>query len=234
MAEVDSCWGRKTQATWWTVFGSLLLVVMSPLWVTFNWITLEYYNGSVHETANAIATDGLPLFLNRRVPRPSVKASGGYILWLLAQGVLYSLLPGPRSTGQMTPAGNLLKYKTNGLLAWVVTHALVVMAGVFGVLDLALLTKHWMGLLVAANVYGLLLALFCQIKAHVAPSFPNDRKISGKQIPCMCPQGWGLHAAGSLIFDYFAGIELNPRFGQAWDFKLFHNGRPGIIAWTLM
>ena len=39
---------------------------------------------------------------------------------------------------------------------------------------------------------------------------------------------------GSLIFDYFVGIELNPRFGTHWDFKLFHNGRPGIIAWTLM
>ena len=39
---------------------------------------------------------------------------------------------------------------------------------------------------------------------------------------------------GSLIFDYFVGIELNPRFGELWDFKLFHNGRPGIVAWTLM
>lgn len=39
---------------------------------------------------------------------------------------------------------------------------------------------------------------------------------------------------GSLIFDYFVGIELNPRFGKLWDFKLFHNGRPGIVAWTLM
>jgi 7-dehydrocholesterol reductase len=30
------------------------------------------------------------------------------------------------------------------------------------------------------------------------------------------------------------GIEMNPRFGKYWDFKLFHNGRPGIIAWTLI
>jgi 7-dehydrocholesterol reductase len=30
------------------------------------------------------------------------------------------------------------------------------------------------------------------------------------------------------------GIELNPRIGKLWDFKLFHNGRPGIIAWTLI
>jgi 7-dehydrocholesterol reductase len=30
------------------------------------------------------------------------------------------------------------------------------------------------------------------------------------------------------------GIEFNPRLGEFWDFKLFHIGRPGMIAWTLM
>jgi 7-dehydrocholesterol reductase len=30
------------------------------------------------------------------------------------------------------------------------------------------------------------------------------------------------------------GIELNPRFGDWFDFKLFHNGRPGIVAWSLI
>lgn len=40
--------------------------------------------------------------------------------------------------------------------------------------------------------------------------------------------------SGSLIVDYFIGIELNPRLGELFDLKLFHNGRPGIIAWTLI
>lgn len=30
------------------------------------------------------------------------------------------------------------------------------------------------------------------------------------------------------------GIELNPRLGDDFDLKLFSNGRPGIVAWTLM
>jgi 7-dehydrocholesterol reductase len=30
------------------------------------------------------------------------------------------------------------------------------------------------------------------------------------------------------------GLELNPRIGDSFDLKLFHNGRPGIVAWTLM
>ena len=39
---------------------------------------------------------------------------------------------------------------------------------------------------------------------------------------------------GNFIYDFFMGIEMNPRIGDLWDFKLFHNGRPGIIAWTLI
>jgi 7-dehydrocholesterol reductase len=39
---------------------------------------------------------------------------------------------------------------------------------------------------------------------------------------------------GSILYDMYMGIELNPRFGRYFDFKLFTNGRPGIIAWTLM
>lgn len=38
---------------------------------------------------------------------------------------------------------------------------------------------------------------------------------------------------GCWIFDFWAGVELNPQFGSL-DLKFFHNGRPGIVAWTLM
>lgn len=30
------------------------------------------------------------------------------------------------------------------------------------------------------------------------------------------------------------GVEFNPRIGKWFDFKLFFNGRPGIVAWTLI
>lgn len=39
---------------------------------------------------------------------------------------------------------------------------------------------------------------------------------------------------GSILYDIYMGIELNPRFGKLFDIKLFTNGRPGIVAWTLM
>lgn len=46
-----------------------------------------------------------------------------------------------------------------------------------------------------------------------------------------CTADW---CVGSIIFDFFVGVELNPRFGEYWDFKFFHNGRPGIVAWSLI
>lgn len=39
---------------------------------------------------------------------------------------------------------------------------------------------------------------------------------------------------GSAAYDFYMGIELNPRFGETFDFKLFTNGRPGMLSWTLM
>lgn len=39
---------------------------------------------------------------------------------------------------------------------------------------------------------------------------------------------------GNFFYDFMMGIEFNPRLGKWFDFKLFFNGRPGIVAWTLI
>lgn len=105
----------------------------------------------------------------------------------------------------------------NGLLAWFVTHTIYVVGSYLGWWDPAIVHNNWGGLLMAANAYGYFLTFFAFIKAYTFPSHPEDRKFSG-----------------SWVYDLLMGIEMNPRFGQLWDFKLFHNGRPGIIAWTLI
>ena len=151
------------------------------------WITLEYHNGSLYQTAMAISENGLYSFCDKYAPRFQLDAFVSYAAWVSLQALLFTTLPGPISTGQMTPAGNLLEYKTNGLLAWVITHSVVVVAGILKLVDLATLANHWMGLLIAANVYGFLLAAFCQIKAHISPSHPNDRKFSGTTIYSYTP-----------------------------------------------
>lgn len=210
-------WGRRSHASWTASLGALLIVTFCPVWIITNWIALEHYGGSLQATVHSLLRLGLFEFVTLHAPRPSLQAAAGYLTWLSFQAFLYSKLPGPLSKGQMTPAGNLLFYTTNGILAWTLTHLLFVAGSFTRLLDPAIIARHWEGLLVAVNVYGFSLALFAQIKAYIAPSHPDDRKFTG-----------------SLIYDYYMGIELNPRIGEWWDFKLFYNGRPGIIAWTLI
>ena len=215
--KVAEAWGRKAEATALSAALSLVLVIVCPFVVFLNHATLYYFDGAVTSALSSLFQLGPVKFFSEYGASPSISAAQIYLGWLIFQGVLYQILPGPMSKGQVTPAGNLLDYRTNGLRAWILTHILFLTLGYLEIIDLAVIAKHWPGLLIAATVYGLSLPVFAQVKAHYAPTHPDDRKFSG-----------------SFIFDYFVGIELNPRFGQLWDFKLFHNGRPGIIAWTLI
>lgn len=124
--------------------------------------------------------EGLWEFMVQNAPPPSLEAFEMYAAWVLFQAALYHFLPSRLSTGQLTPAGYLLQYHTNGLLAWVATHVVVVLAVYFGVIDPAWMAKNWAGLLVAANAYGFLVSGFAYGKAYLAPTHARDRKFSGK------------------------------------------------------
>lgn len=82
--------------------------------------------------------------------------------------------------GQLTPAGNLLEYRTNGLLAWLATHAAFAVCVLRGHVDPAIIAKNWEALLVAVNVYGFLLSGIAYAKAYLSPTFEGDCKFSGK------------------------------------------------------
>ncbi len=107
--------------------------------------------------------------------------------------------------------------QVNGLTCYVISHVAYVAGAYLGLYDLSVIADNWAGLFVIAQIGGYGLTLFCYIKAYLAPSHSEDRKFTG-----------------SIIYDFYMGIEFNPRIGEMFDFKLFFNGRPGIIAWTLI
>ncbi|KAI1003624.1 7-dehydrocholesterol reductase [Podosphaera aphanis] len=215
-AEIN--WGRRSHhGSWGHFLVCASIMFFSPLVVIVYWVALSSFNGSLLDTVSTAYNLGLIGFLSRYGPRPDSTVATYYGAWVIFQALLYQFLPSKLNVGQLTPAGHLLQYKTNGLLAWIVTHALYVSAVAFGYLDPAVVAVHWEGLLFAANVAGFLLTTLAYVKAYIAPDHPTDRKFSG-----------------SMVYDYYMGIELNPRIGKLWDFKLFTNGRPGIVAWTLI
>jgi len=217
VGKVGPEWGRFNGGTWLGALSCGGIILICPVLVILLQIALFYFNGSILGVFVSLYQLGPVEFTVRYAPRYSQNATLGYVAWLLFQGCLYMGLPSKICYGQQTPAGHLLPYHVNGLYAWAVTHIAYAAGSYFGLLDPAIIAKNWEGLLVAFNMYGYILPLIAYIKAHLAPTHQDDIKFSG-----------------SMIYDYYMGIEFNPRIGAWFDFKLFHNGRPGIVMWTLM
>lgn len=65
-----------------------------------------------------------------------------------------------------------LDYKINGLLAYILSITLFIgLSFAQGLVSPTIIYDNHSGLLVATQIYGTLLAIFCYIKAHYFPSF---------------------------------------------------------------
>ncbi|KAG9301158.1 hypothetical protein G9A89_012541 [Geosiphon pyriformis] len=222
-AQTGQTWGRERDVSPLTVFLSSIIFYGTPVVTLYFWMSCTHYQCSLYApikylhdnnyTASAFRTG-----LWEKMPELTHEGLLIYFGWIFYNAVLYAILPAKIGYGQRTPAGHVLPYKVNGLLAWFITHIIFLLgAFYFGWSKASIIHDQWGPLLVAANLYGYFLTFFVFLKAYTFPSHPDDRKFSG-----------------SMLYDLMMGIELNPRLGKLWDFKLFHNGRPGIIAWTLI
>jgi 7-dehydrocholesterol reductase len=199
---VNPAWGRFAGNEWLTVLGCAAIVVFCPLLAVLSWVCLENFDGALFPTLYSFITTHPVEFVRIHFPRPSRGASVAYVAWLLFQAALYAWVPSPVGYGQRTPAGHLLPYRVNGIHAWVITHAMAVAATMAGALDPAIIAKNWPGLLVAANVYGYILAIFSYVKAHLFPTHEDDRKFSGVLHPFVCGDSIGIN------FGRFHGLRL--------------------------
>jgi len=68
----------------------------------------------------------------------------------------------------------------------------------------------------ALNIFSLFFCLFLNIKGYVMPSSSD----SG--------------TTGSLIYDYYWGMELYPRIGKFFDIKTWTNCRIGMMGWGVL
>ncbi len=221
-------WGRATEVDFWTWFGCFLVLTVSPLLVLYFYVALFSYQASLIAPIDGLLSGTITLAdLWRQLPVPSAAAAyiaGGWlalqIVLALVPDVLHRMIVSYRGgmrVGAVTPAGNCLWYNINGLQAWLVSQILFLVCALgFKWFSPTVIFDNLGGLLIIANLAGFGLALFSYVKALLFPSHPEDRKWSG-----------------SLLYDFFMGVELNPRVGPI-DFKLFFNGRPGIVAWTLI
>lgn len=221
-------WGRASHVQLQSFLGCLFIITLTPWLVFYFYISAFAFDCSLSAPILALLSGNLSLQeLWTKLPRFSYEALLLWCIWVGLQIILAAIpdifhlifksYKGGEQLGAVTPAGKRLWYNINGLQAWFVSHVLF-LAGAFyfELFSPTIIFDNWGSLLVVANVAGFCLAIFAYIKAYYFPSFPEDRKFSG-----------------NFLYDFFMGIELNPRIG-AIDFKLFFNGRPGIVAWTMI
>jgi 7-dehydrocholesterol reductase len=224
----NKIWGRASQVSLISFLGSLSLLLFSPFLVAYFVISAFFFDCSLlapllslYQKKNSLSN------LFTLIPFPSFYTAAIYASWLTLQVVLaltpdllHRFIPryqGGKCLGSVTPAGNRHVYNINGLQAWVVSHLLFIAgAFIFGFFSPTIIFDQWGPLFWMMNIAGFSLAIFVYVKAYLFPSFADDRKFTG-----------------NFIYDFFMGIELNPRV-KNFDIKLFFNGRPGIVAWTLI
>jgi len=216
--EPGKVWGREYNPSLLNIFFCACIVLFCPLLVIFFWSSCTHFQCSIYDYVLHVGTVGFVAYLPKFDPFVILM----YFGWIVFQGLLFGYMPGRLTKGQITPAGYELSYIVNGLNAYIFTHVLFGVGGYLGLWKLSLIHNYWGGFLIAVNIYGYSLSFFSYFKAHYFPTHSEDRKFAVN--PSFIYK----------IHEFYFGIELNPRFGKLFDFKLFHNGRPGIIAWTLI
>ncbi|KAH7177058.1 ergosterol biosynthesis ERG4/ERG24 family-domain-containing protein [Dactylonectria macrodidyma] len=217
-SNAGTVWGRTGLERAW--LGTLVAAspcFLAPLTSICVFITLAQYEGSFAQFGEAALEEGFWSLCVQYGPQLTFKGILAVVCWIGMQALLFRYLPGEMQNGQYTPAGYLLSYKINGLYAWVVTHIFLAGLCYFGILDPGFIPRNWSSLIGAMNLAGISISALAFIKAHFTPTHAEDRKFSA-----------------SWIYDFYMGIELNPRLGDSFDLKLFSNGRPGMVAWTLI
>jgi 7-dehydrocholesterol reductase len=216
-------WGRAWSSDLTSFLGCFLVMLFSPLMALYFYISAFYYDCSLIAPISAWISGHFDFSL----PTFTTDALLLIAIWLSLQ-VFLAIIPdklheylstyrGGPQLGAMTPSGKRLWYNVNGLQAWVISHIIFFISAFwFEFFPPTIIFDNWGQLFVIANIVGYSLAIYVYIKAYFFPSFPEDRKFSG-----------------NAIYDFFMGIELNPRIGPI-DLKLFFNGRPGIVAWTII
>uniref|UniRef100_A0A3B3CLW9 7-dehydrocholesterol reductase n=1 Tax=Oryzias melastigma TaxID=30732 RepID=A0A3B3CLW9_ORYME len=228
--EQSAQWGRAWSVDWFSLISVVGLLIFAPFIVFYFVMACDQFECSVSEPLLQLYRGDVNLLsIWARAPSFTWTAAKIYAIWVGFQVFLYLCVPdvthkfipgyvGGVQDGARTPAGLINKYEINGLQCWLITHALwFANAHYFHWFSPTIIFDNWIPLMWCTNLLGYAVSTFAFVKAYIFPTNPEDCKFTG-----------------NVFYNYMMGIEFNPRIGKWFDFKLFFNGRPGIVAWTLI
>jgi 7-dehydrocholesterol reductase len=175
-------------ASWASVvaheFLSFQLIATSPMLDWFVLIAYQDFDASLSSASRALISEQL-YFFSSHLPAVTAASIAAYLSWVVFQAGLYVFVPGPLHQAPRTPGGRRLFYRLNGFRAWALTVALAACASFAGVVDPALIAKHWTTVLATATLYSSALIGIFYVKARVAPDDEGDTLLTGK-FPFSC------------------------------------------------
>ena len=158
-------------------------------------------------------------------------------LWFGSQAALHLLLPGPRIAGAPLPEGRgRLQYKLTGFKNLLVTLAVALTLGLKENPRtkepwLALCYDYYVPLLTAAVTFSTLLSVALYAASFRGGENGGNGSKSKAPKPLLAAHG----DSGCLVYDFFMGRELNPRFRFSdFDWKEFCELYPGLIGWVVL
>jgi protein-S-isoprenylcysteine O-methyltransferase Ste14 len=193
---------RSTATPFNVVMTVVLLIALPPL-VYYMWMCLEFNHGALMiPDEHMLAWFPMPT-------TTSLAIVGG---WLLFQGVLQVVAPGKWIEGTPLADDTRLKYKMNGWFTWWFTWAALAGGVLLHAFEPTVLADQLGALLTTANLFT--------------------------YVFCFYLYWWGKKTGTrheritrNAVYDFWLGTALNPRVGT-FDFKLFCEARPGLIAWV--
>ncbi|KAK9792943.1 hypothetical protein WJX73_000881 [Symbiochloris irregularis] len=195
--------------------GTLILLFGCPGFAITMWFTMTNLDSSLHNLCAYFYQQG-PWGLYYLWPRPSAEAWLTLLVFGSLQALLQLALPGRRHEGPTTPKGNTPVYKANGVKAYFTTLALFVVGWRLGLFSPARIYDLFGEILSALNIFSLLLCFGLFVKGHLAPSSSD------------------CGSSGSLVYDFYWGMELYPRIGSKFDIKTWTNCRMGMMGWGVL
>ena len=201
--------------------GSLLLVVLPPLFVYLVWYMITVQKGSIQATYDVLSSKGISEFWWQEL-YPHVHPWDPYAWKIIGAYAAFELflmkaVPGEEFKATISPSGHQPIYKANGVASYFISIAALFLCRIYHVqigfnpADVYDNLGHLLGSIVAFAV------VFCAFLSFKGIYYPSTKDNSSN---------------GSVIIDYFWGTELYPRiFG--WDVKQFTNCRFGMMYWQL-
>ena len=196
--------------------GPLFLMASTPCFAIIFFHVCAHMDGNFVEFGRWVWNEGSLIAVLRQIwPNPWEGSVWCMILSFMAFNLLLmKVVPGKTFYGTLTPKGNTPVYKANGVACYILNVVALLALAHFKLFNPAIVYDKFGNILSSMNVFAWIFCTMLLIKGYVAPSSTD----SG--------------TTGSLIHDFYWGMELYPRI-LGWDVKVFTNCRTGMMFWVV-